>query len=120
MAYLVPEAGQLSTTAVTDIYAHLVDSTRCLIKAGHAGRSLTAPHLNHRLKALGIRRGGSNTALRELASELPSVIVSRLLGLHKETADIRQREGAGFGPEYAAGLSLREAQEQRLSNRAPT
>lgn len=36
MAYLVPETGQLSTTAVTDTYAHLVDSTRCLIQAGHA------------------------------------------------------------------------------------
>lgn len=35
MAYLVPETGELSTTAVTDTYAHLVDSTRCLIQAGH-------------------------------------------------------------------------------------
>lgn len=42
MAYLVPESGQLSTTAVTDTYAHLVDSTRCLIQAGHAFAPLLA------------------------------------------------------------------------------
>ncbi|WNI20218.1 hypothetical protein [Actinacidiphila sp. ITFR-21] len=42
MAYLVPDTGQLSTTAVTDTYAHLIDSTRCLIQAGHAFAPLLA------------------------------------------------------------------------------
>ena len=36
MAYIVPETGELSTTAVTDSYAYLVDTARCVIQAGHA------------------------------------------------------------------------------------
>lgn len=36
MAYTVPETGELSTTAVTDTYAYLIDTARCVIQAGHA------------------------------------------------------------------------------------
>jgi hypothetical protein len=36
MAYIVPETGELSVTAVTDTSAYLVDTTRCVIQAGHA------------------------------------------------------------------------------------
>lgn len=36
MAYIVPESGKFSTTAVTDSYAYLIDTTRCVIQAGHA------------------------------------------------------------------------------------
>lgn len=39
-AYLIPEKGELSPTAVTDTYAHLTDTTRCLIQAGHAFATL--------------------------------------------------------------------------------
>lgn len=35
-AYTVPETGELSATAVTDTYAYLVDTARCVIQAGHA------------------------------------------------------------------------------------
>lgn len=40
MAYLVREEGELSPTAVTDTYAYLLDTTRCLIQAGHAFATL--------------------------------------------------------------------------------
>jgi hypothetical protein len=46
MAYIVPETGELSTTAITDSYAYLVDTARCVIQAGHAFAPLltdTAP-----------------------------------------------------------------------------
>lgn len=36
MAYAVPEAGELSTTAVSDSYVYLIDTARCVILAGHA------------------------------------------------------------------------------------
>jgi hypothetical protein len=36
MAYIVQETGEPSTTAVTDSYAYLIDTTRCVIQAGHA------------------------------------------------------------------------------------
>lgn len=35
MAYVVRDAGELSTTAVNDSYAYLVDTARCVIQAGH-------------------------------------------------------------------------------------
>jgi hypothetical protein len=40
MAYLVREKGELSPTAVTDTYAYLLDTTRCLIQAGYAFAAL--------------------------------------------------------------------------------
>jgi len=42
MAYIVPETGELSTTAVTDTYAYLIDTARCVIQAGHAFAPLLA------------------------------------------------------------------------------
>ena len=36
MAYIIREKGELSPTAVTDTHAYLLDTTRCLIQAGHA------------------------------------------------------------------------------------
>lgn len=36
MAYIVPETGELSTTAATDSYVDLVDTARCVILARHA------------------------------------------------------------------------------------
>ena len=35
-AYIIPETGEPSTTAVTDSYAYLTDAARCVIQAGHA------------------------------------------------------------------------------------
>ncbi|WP_259407621.1 hypothetical protein [Streptomyces akebiae] len=79
-----------------------------LFPGGQAGRPLAASHLNHRLKVIGIRpRLGRNTALMDIVSEVPSVVVSRLLGFHQNTADTWQRERPGFGPEYAAEVSRR-------------
>jgi len=89
-------------------HASRAGGTKWLFPGGHAGRPLAASHLNHRLKAIGIRpRLARNTALMEIVSEVPSVVVSRLLGFHQNTADTWQRERAGFGPEYAAEVSRR-------------
>jgi hypothetical protein len=41
-AYFTLETGQPSATAVTETYAHLVDTTRCVIQAGHAFATLLA------------------------------------------------------------------------------
>lgn len=49
-AYLVPEKGELSSAAVTDTYAYLLDTTRCLIQAGHAFATLLAD--NHLANAV--------------------------------------------------------------------
>jgi hypothetical protein len=52
-----------------------------------------------RLHALGIRpRMARSTALVEPASELPAVVVSRLLGIHQTTADTWKRIGGQDTP----------------------
>jgi hypothetical protein len=44
-AYLIPERGELSSTAVTDTYAHLIETGRCLIQAGLAFAGLLVDNL---------------------------------------------------------------------------
>jgi hypothetical protein len=43
----------------------------------------------------------------DIASELPAVVFSRLLGFHQNTGDNWTRERQGFGAAYAADLSRR-------------
>ncbi|WP_432120811.1 hypothetical protein [Streptomyces sp. S1] len=43
----------------------------------------------------------------DIASELPAVVISRLLGLHQSTGDNWTRESQGFGSEYAADIIRR-------------
>ncbi|QYA99534.1 hypothetical protein KZO11_34510 [Streptomyces anulatus] len=63
--------------------------------------------LVRRLQPLGIRpRMARNTALVELASELPATMVSRLLGVHQSTADSWKRIGGQYNA-YAAGVASR-------------
>lgn len=79
-----------------------------LFPGGYAGRPMSAAHLSHRLKQIGIRpRAGRHTALMDIAAELPAVVVSRLLGFHQNTADLWQHQSQGFSPEYAADLVRR-------------
>ncbi|HUC23187.1 MAG TPA: hypothetical protein VMA73_10820 [Streptosporangiaceae bacterium] len=59
MAYLVPERAEMSSAAVTDTYAYLLDTTRCLIQAGRAfAKLLVDNHLTNEVakaeKTLGI------------------------------------------------------------------
>ncbi|MGW8329386.1 hypothetical protein ACWGLE_15930 [Streptomyces sp. NPDC055897] len=85
-----------------------VQESNWLFPGGLAGRPMSPEHLAHRLRALGIRpRAARNTALMDLAAELPAVVVSRLLGFHQNTADTWQREASGFGSDYAADLARR-------------
>ncbi|MEU0110612.1 hypothetical protein ABZ313_35350 [Streptomyces sp. NPDC006251] len=60
----------------------------------------------HRTIPAGRRRLGSCSALVELASELPAVVVSRLLGVHQTTADTWKRIG-GQGNTYAGEIAQR-------------
>lgn len=85
-----------------------VHESTWLFPGSYAGLPLTPHALAVRLKAVGIRcRIVRRSALIELASELPAFVVSRLLGFHQSTADNWQREGQGFGQEYAADLTRR-------------
>ncbi|MGW3950180.1 hypothetical protein ACWEKM_04225 [Streptomyces sp. NPDC004752] len=80
---------------------------RWLFPGRFPGQPLSLNQLIRRLQALGIQpRMARNTALVELASELPPVVVSRLLGIHQSTADVWQRI-VGHGNTYAADVARR-------------
>ncbi|MGW7594861.1 hypothetical protein [Streptomyces rubiginosohelvolus] len=80
---------------------------RWLFPGRFPGQHLSRARLTHRLQALGVRpRMARNTALVELASELPAVVVSRLLGIHQNTADTWKRL-AGQDNDYAAEVARR-------------
>lgn len=73
------------------------------------GVSITA-----RLNRIEIRaRAGSNTALMNLASELPAVVLSGLLGIHISTATLWAQEAGNTRPGYAAEVARRELRRNR-------
>ncbi|MFC7908335.1 site-specific integrase [Streptomyces nigra] len=81
---------------------------RWLFPGRFPGQHLSRSRLTHRLQALGVRpHMARNTALVELASELPAVVVSRLLGIHQNTADTWKRL-AGQDNSYAAEIANRQ------------
>lgn len=80
---------------------------RWLLPGRFPSQHLSRSQLVRRLHPLGVRpRMARNTALVELASELPAVVVSRLLGVHQNTADAWKRIG-GQDNAYAAEVASR-------------
>ncbi|WP_037607575.1 hypothetical protein [Streptacidiphilus rugosus] len=74
------------------------------------GTPLSNQALMDRLKPLGIQsRPSRNTTIQELASELPAVVLSKLLGVHITTATRWSRTTGANRTEYAAELSRRRA-----------
>lgn len=103
-----------------DLLRHLADHPRgrsateplasagWLFPGGQAAHPMSASHLAHRLKAIGLRpRAARHTALMDLAGQLPAVVVSRLLGFHQNTADRWRDDAQGLSPDYAADLTRR-------------
>jgi L-alanine-DL-glutamate epimerase-like enolase superfamily enzyme len=84
------------------------DNHPWLFPGGAPGLPLTSGHLMLRLQKLGIRaRPARNTALFDLAAQIPAVVLSKLLGIHINTAtQWTHRTGA---PEatYAAEVARR-------------
>jgi hypothetical protein len=83
-------------------------SSPWLFPGGQPGRPLSPYQLNQRLRQLGIRSGQSrNTALFQLATDLPAALLARLLGIHITIAIAWQRTSAGDWANYATDLSHR-------------
>lgn len=79
-----------------------------LFPGGRPGQPMTPGRLTTRLRAVGVPvRAARNTALIDIAAELPTKVTSRLLGLHQHTADKWQREAGALGADYAADLARR-------------
>ncbi|MBV7243667.1 hypothetical protein [Streptomyces sp. MW-W600-10] len=84
------------------------DAHPWLFPGGLPGRPISPAHLKHRLGRLGIpTRAGRNTALMDLAGQLPAVVLSRLLGLHVNTATLWSQDAGNTRPGYAAEVARR-------------
>ena len=79
-----------------------------LFPGGQPGRPISAWAMGERLRKLGIRLAEArSTALFQLATELPSAILARTLGIHISVAVKWQRAAAGDWAAYAADVSNR-------------
>ncbi len=79
-----------------------------LFPGGQPGRSISAFRLAERLRQIGIQAGPSrSTALFQLATELPAVVLARMLGIHISVAVAWQRASSGDWATYAADYSRR-------------
>ncbi|MET8706222.1 hypothetical protein [Streptomyces californicus] len=82
------------------------DTHPWLFPGGLPGRPISPMHLTGRLGRLGIpTRAGRATALVDLAGQLPSVVLSRLLGLNLNTATLWSQEAGNTRPSYAAQVA---------------
>jgi len=78
-----------------------------------AGRPFNAEQLSRRLNAIGVRvRAARNTAMLDLAGDVPAVVLSHLLGLHVRTTTDWVRVAGASGAEYAADVSRRDTSRQ--------
>ena len=70
------------------------------------GQPLSAPRLGARLKRLGITaRLCRNTAMMDLAVQLPAAVLSQMLGLHRNTATDWTIEAGNTRLRYAAAIA---------------
>ena len=84
-----------------------------LFPGGRPGQPISAAHLTHRLRQLGLHPGQDrSSALFHLATELPAALLARLLGINIGVAVAWQRASNGDWTNYAADYSRR--------NQAPT
>ncbi|MFC6870862.1 hypothetical protein [Haloechinothrix salitolerans] len=80
--------------------------TPWLFPGGLPGRPITASHLAHRLRALGIStQAGRRAALLDLAAQVPAAVLADLLNLHPTTATKWMHQAGGDWNRYAAELA---------------
>lgn len=85
-----------------------------LFPGGSPGRPLSAARLMHRLTALGLRaRPGRNTALMDLAAELPAAVLSQLLDISISRATTWAHLAGNIRPGYAAEVARRRSSPPR-------
>lgn len=103
---------QLVTNLTTDQHGHATTAadgpSPWLFPGGQPGRPISAGHLRQRLTMIGVHpRQARNSALSQLAAELPAAILARLLGIDISVAVAWQRISGGDWMTYAADVSRR-------------
>lgn len=92
------------------------DHTRWLFPGGKPGLHLSLQTLMRRLQGLGIEaRPARNTTFADLASELPTAVVSKLLGVHATTANKYSRHAGQPQAGYAAVVLRRSRNTKHQS-----
>ncbi|MFG2563767.1 hypothetical protein [Streptomyces sp. NPDC048496] len=85
-----------------------IEEPKWLFHSIYPGQPIDPHTLGRRLKAIGVPpQLACHASLMDIASELPAVVISRLIGYHQSTGDKRTRESQGFGADYAAEVSRR-------------
>ncbi|MEU7980105.1 hypothetical protein AB0B63_16425 [Micromonospora sp. NPDC049081] len=83
-------------------------ANRWLFPGAAPGQPLSARQLGARLRRLGIpARASRNTALMELAGQLPAAVLSQLLGLHLQTTTNWTHEAGNTRQRYATNVANR-------------
>lgn len=94
---------QLPEEGPVGMAGNLVNGDPWLFPGRRPGQPLHATSLGHRLRALGIEpRAARNTALLQLGAELPSVVLSDLLGICINTAEKWNAAAGARWTNYAA------------------
>ena len=84
------------------------DNHQWMFPGGAPAQPISTSRLRVRLASLGIHgRSGRNTALMDLAAQIPPVALARLLGIHINTAGDWAERSAGSQAAYAAHVSRR-------------
>jgi hypothetical protein len=79
-----------------------------LFPGGHAGQHISSTHMGVRLRRIGISpRIARNTALIDLAGELPAAVLAKLLGFSIKRAVTWNIEAGNTNPRYAAAVVRR-------------
>jgi len=107
---------QLVTNLTTEQHGHATTGadgpSPWLFPGGQPGRPISAGHLRHRLEILGVHpRQARNSALSQLAAELPAALLARLLGIDISVATSWQRISGGDWMTYAANVSHRSHED---------
>ncbi|MET7301842.1 hypothetical protein [Embleya sp. NPDC005575] len=88
-----------------------------LFPGGRPGRPISTGQPTKRLNNLGIHPNRArNTALFQLATEIPAAILARTLGIHTDVAVAWQRLSAGDWATYAARVSARTSAAKESSS----
>lgn len=102
--------------AVDELVVHMmkrrghsvVKKSDFLFPGGHPGRAIAVESMRIRLKEVDVvLRPSRNSALMELASQLPAPVLADLLGLHDNTAVEWIRRARGDWNAYAANKAVR-------------
>ncbi|MER5538842.1 hypothetical protein [Streptomyces mirabilis] len=92
-----------------------------LFPGGRAGQAMTASHLTVRLNRLGIRaRASRNTALLDLAAQIPASVLSDVLGISITCAVAWSHDVGDARLGYAADIARRELRRSELAAVART